>query len=185
MFKWFHENGMQASQDKCHFVSSVGITTILKLTDCSVENSSFEKLLGVIIDWKLNFNQDVTNLCNKASKKIQALARNFRETSVAQGKILMNAYFLSQFEYCPLVWMNHTRILNCINRLHERALRLVYNNISSAISELLIKETKLTLAFKMFKFKNNLAPKIINNIFSLKLLPYSLRNSTTLQYGIT
>ena len=83
-------------------------------------------------------------MCNKASKKIQALARNFREMSVAKGKILMNAYFLSQFEYCPSVWMNHTRILNCINRLHERALRLVYNNISLAISELLIKETKLT-----------------------------------------
>ena len=35
---------MQASQDKCHFISSVGITTILKLTDCSVENSSSENI---------------------------------------------------------------------------------------------------------------------------------------------
>ena len=35
---------------------------------------------------------------------------------VTQRKVLMNAYFLSQFGNCPLVWMTHSRILNIISR---------------------------------------------------------------------
>lgn len=96
---------------------------------CSVENSSSEKFLGVIIDRKLNFNEHVRNLCNKASNKVQALARTILHMPVTQRKLLLNAYFLSQFGYCCLVWMNHSRILNnCINGSHERALRLLYSD---------------------------------------------------------
>ena len=63
LFKWFLENGMKANQGKCHFLSSLDITTKLSLPECSVMNSIFEKLLGVINDRKLNFNEHVTNLC--------------------------------------------------------------------------------------------------------------------------
>ena len=37
--------------------------------------SNYEKLLGVIIDNNLNFNEHVTRLCKKASQKLHALAR--------------------------------------------------------------------------------------------------------------
>ena len=46
------------------------------LPSCTLENSNSQKLLGVTIDRKLNCNEHVTNLCDKASKKIQAL-KNF------------------------------------------------------------------------------------------------------------
>ena len=36
---------------------------------------------------------------------------------------------MSQFKYCPLFWMFHSRETNrIINKLHERALRLLYND---------------------------------------------------------
>ena len=42
--------------------------------------------------------------------------------------ILMNAFFKSQFDYCPAIWMFHSRTLNNeINRLYERCLRITYN----------------------------------------------------------
>ena len=72
----------------------------------------------------------------------------------------MKAYFMSQFGYCPLVWMNHSRSLNNrINTLHERALRLVYNDFTSSFAELLEKDNSVTihqknlqnLAIEMFK----------------------------------
>ena len=49
----------------------------------------------------------------------------------------MKAFVTSQFSYCTLIWMFHSRNLNNkINRIQERALRLVYyNNLS--FSELL------------------------------------------------
>ena len=43
-----------------------------------------------------------------------------------QEQLLMIAYFMSQFGYCPLVWMNRSRTLNNrLNGLHS----LVYNDI--------------------------------------------------------
>ena len=58
----------------------------------------------------------------------------------------MNSYFLSQFGFCPLVWMDHSRTLNNrINGLHETALNLVYNDFSSRFSELLEKDKSVTI----------------------------------------
>ena len=55
----------------------------------------------------------------------------------------MNTYFMPQFGYCPLVWMNYRRIFNNhIKGLHKKALSLVYNGFSSSFSELLEKKKK-------------------------------------------
>ena len=77
LFKWLHENGMKANQDKCHFLSSLNINTKFSLPACRLENSDSQKFLGVTIDKKLSFNEHLTNLCDKASKKNQTLARIF------------------------------------------------------------------------------------------------------------
>ena len=46
-----------------------------------------------------------------------------------KGRILINAIFKAQFNYCPDIWMFHSRSLNNkINRLHERCLRIIYND---------------------------------------------------------
>lgn len=58
--KWFPENDMEANQDKCHFLFSLDITTKLSLTDYSIQNSNSDKLAGVIIEGKLNFQEHVT-----------------------------------------------------------------------------------------------------------------------------
>ena len=76
-FKCFHENGVNANQDKCNFLSSFDINTKFSLPVCILENSDSQKLVGVTIERKLNFNEHVTTLCDKASKKIQALVRIF------------------------------------------------------------------------------------------------------------
>ena len=85
--------------------------------------------------------------------------------------------------------MNHSRTLNNrINVLHKRALSLVYNDFSSSFSELLEKGKSVTihhrnlqtLAYEIFKVKNNMAPEILTEIFPQKENNYSLRNRTTL-----
>ena len=70
LLKWFHENGLKANQQKCHFLPSLDINSKFLLPACVVQNSNSQKLLGVTIDRKLNFNEHVTNPCDKASKKI-------------------------------------------------------------------------------------------------------------------
>ena len=52
----------------------------------------------------------------------------------------MKAFRLSQFGYCPLIWLLCTRHLsNCLNSIRKRALRIVYNNMPSSFEELLDK----------------------------------------------
>ena len=82
--------------------------------------------------------------------------------------------FESQFKYCPLVWMFHSREVNQrINRLHERALRLVYNDYSSTFEDLLEKDGSCTihhsnihfLTIEMYKAVNNQTTNIFSDIF--------------------
>ena len=91
---------------------------------------------------------------------------------------IMNAFSNAQFSYCPLVWMFHSRTLNNkINRIHERALRIVYNDANSSFNELLIKNRSFTiherniqtLATEVFKIINGLSPEIMKEILPLKL----------------
>ena len=58
----------------------------------------------------------------------------------------MKAFIESQFNYCPLIWMVHSRALNNkINRIHERALKIVYSDYNSFFNELLDKDVSLTI----------------------------------------
>ena len=83
--------------------------------------------------------------------------------------------FESQFNYCPLIWMCHSRELNRkINKLHERALRIVYNDRDLTFEQLLEKDKSFTiherniqkLAVEMYKVKHNLCPKPIQGLFT-------------------
>ena len=96
----------------------------------------------------------------------------------------MNAYFMSQICYCPLVWINQSRTLNNhINRLHKRALGLVYNDFSSRFSELLEKFKSVTihhrnletLAYEILKVKNNTALEIFSEIFPQKTIEKEIK----------
>ena len=78
----------------------------------------------------------------------------------------MKALITSQFSYSPLIWMFHSLNLNNkINRIHEQALRLVYQN-NLRFSELLDLDNSVTvhqknlkvLVTEIYKIKNGIAP---------------------------
>ena len=78
-------------------------------------------------------------------------------------RLLLKSFIESQFSYCPLVWMFHSRTLNNrINKLHERGLRLVYNDSHLTFEELLSKDNSFTihhmnlqkLVTEMYKIEN-------------------------------
>ena len=98
----------------------------------------------------------------------------------------MKAFIESQFGYCPLIWMFHSRKLNNkINKLHERALRLIYKDQDSTFEELLSKDKSFTvhhrnlqkLATEMYKAKNKLSPSFMNSIFPYSQNQYNMRIS--------
>ena len=114
LFKWFKDNLFKGNPDKCHLLVSTNEKTKINIGEFSIENSDCEKLLGVKIDNKLTFD---------------ALARIAPFININKRRILMNSFCRSQFNYCPLIWMCHSRTNNRkINRLHERCLRIMYND---------------------------------------------------------
>ena len=81
--------------------------------------------------------------------------------------------------------MFHSRKLNArIDRIHERALRIVYQANESLFHELLEKDKSVTihqrnlqvLATEIFKIKIGTAPHIIAELFKYRDNKYSLRN---------
>ena len=82
----------------------------------------------------------------------------------------MNSFFTSQFNYCSLVWMCDNRTINNkINGLHERYVRIVYNDNKSSFQELLNKDKGVknvrALAIEMFKVSNNNSTSLMSEIF--------------------
>ena len=119
LFKWFKDNLFKGNPDKCHLlVSTNEKTKINNIGEFSIENTDCEKLLGVKIDNKLMFDCHVSDMCKKANRKINALARIAPFININKRRILMNSFFRPQFNYCPLIWMCHSRTNNTkINRL--------------------------------------------------------------------
>ena len=106
-----------------------------------LSSSKYEELLGILLDNKLTFENRLLNIVNKVNQKIHALARISKHMSQKKLRITMKAFVTSQFGYCPLIWMFHSRRKNHkINNLHERALRIVYKDNFSSFEELLPKD---------------------------------------------
>ena len=72
----------------------------------------------------------------------------------------MRAFGLCQFNYCPLVWMFHSRECNNrLNHVHERALRIAYRDEISSFQELLAKDGSVTIHHKNLQL---LATEVLN-----------------------
>ena len=116
-------------------------------------------------------------MCRKANRKINALARIAPFININKRCVLMNSFFRSQFNYCPLIWICHSRTNNRkINRLHERCLRIIYNDKQSSFIKLLEKDNSVSIhqknqqmvATEMSKVSNGLSPVLMNDIFKIK-----------------
>ena len=107
---------------------------------------------------------------------------------LTKKRSLLNAFFVSQFSYCPLAWMCYSRTVNNrINKLHERCLRVIYNDKKLIFQKLLDKDKSVSinsrslqvLAREMYKEIKRLSPKVFTNTFTPRNQPnYNLRHIT-------
>ena len=76
LFYWFAFNQMKANPGKCHLVTSSSDKLSIYVDNYNIKSSKCEKLLGIKIDNKLNFNTHADEICKKAGHKlINALSR--------------------------------------------------------------------------------------------------------------
>ena len=163
----------------------------IQVSSCSLRNEDRVKLLGIHLNNNLNFDYHVNKLCKKARKKLHALARITKYMDINKRRMLMKAFASSQFSYFPLIWMFHSRKMeHRINRIHKRALKLVYQDYPDlTFQELLTKDKSVSvhqknlqlLATEIVKSKTGVSPELMNDIFHFVKRPYNLRSEYTLE----
>ena len=151
------------------------------------------ELLGIQIDDKLNFNLHISNICRSAANQLNALIRLKRFLGYKEKRILINSYFMANFNYCPLVWMfSSVSSLKKIENLQKRALRFLYNDCEISYEELLLKSDRATmnvnrlriLCTEIYKTINNLNPEFMRDLFSLRETSRLVREKYMLNLNI-
>ena len=173
---WFTENEMIANVGKCHLLLSSVEDHTIEISGFTVKNSQCEKLIGMHFDDQLKFDFHIEKLCKNADSKLHALARVTPYIDLSKKRILMNAFFDSQFSYCSLIWMCLSREL-CykINQLHEKCLLIIYDDERSSYEELSSKDgcvsmhhENLQKLIEIYKVINGLCPEIMSEIFQFQ-----------------
>ena len=145
---WFESNMMITNQSKFQ-VMFMGLGNDCKLCieidKMVVKTVDKVKLLGVIIDSKLKFDEHVKSLWLKANRNISALSRVAEIIDKQKCKSLYNSFVISNFRYSPLIWMFCGKTANNeINRVHKRALRIVLRDYDASFGELLVENEEKT-----------------------------------------
>ena len=87
----------------------------------------------------------IKDTCKRANSKINALSSLSPYLNEQKTNLLMKTFITSLFNYCPITWMYCLRKSNrLINKIHERALRIVYNDYLSDFQLLLEKDNSIT-----------------------------------------
>ena len=113
---------------------------------CTVDDEEFEsinslKLLGVVLDNKLNFSEHVKSMCSKSYSKIGVL------TKMRKLVRLFKSVILPGLNYCLIVWLFiRASDKRKLERMQEKGLRVVFNDNTSSYENL------------MFKAKNGMSP---------------------------
>ena len=173
---------MVLNGDKCHFMC-LGKDTEKEpfiFNNFIFNNSNEEKILWITIDNKLTFKGHSKILCRKAAQKMGALSRLLNHLGDSQKRLIFKSLIKSQFNHCPLIWMFGSRTSNnMINKIHERALRLILNDHTSDFDTLLQNNNDRniqTLMIEIYKMKNNLNPPVMDNMFEKRNNTYNLTN---------
>ena len=189
IFEWFHDNYLKANSGKSRVMLTTDNKLKINVKGSPISNENIVKLLGVTVDNKLSFEPHLNLVCRKVSQKLHALARVSKVISKKKLRVIMKSFTISQFKYCPLVRMCHSRTLNNkINKLHERAL-FVHGDRQSTFEELLNIDKSVTIDHKnlqvlppeLYIVRHGLAPELMNDIFKKRNVTYNFGNNSTFE----
>ena len=101
-----------------------------------------------------------------------------------QALLICNAVILSNFNYCPLIWLFCNKGANKkIDRAQKRALKILHNDCGSSFQSLLARSNSFTihvkdlqkLMTKIYMSLNNMNPSIVWEFHEKKHVAYDLR----------
>jgi hypothetical protein len=194
IINWSQRNKMLLNETK---TKSMCVTTSQKMlnmhrTDLrlhvggtAIESVTHHKVLGIIIDQHLTFNQHVESLTKLISQKVHQLRKIKNYLNDSGKKAFYFSHIQSHTDYCSTVWdgcsADH---LKKLNSLHRRSMKLISNKIFDQTDDL-YRHLKLLPLKKHFLFnKAKLVHKILFKnapSYLSKLLASTSRHSDRLK----
>ena len=202
--KWFKDNNMEANSSKFQAMvmsRNVNCQISFIINGVEIPSSDHIKLLGVDFDKKLNFDIHITNLCKKAGRRLNAMSRLSNSLCIDSMTKIFDAFIKSSFNYCTNIWhLCSKRSSRKIEKLQERALRLIYKDYNISYDALLDLSKRNTmyeyrvknLLVTIRKITNGEMKPVSKEFYKFKNNNYSLRNTNcfdrpnvnTVNYGI-
>lgn len=190
---WFKENQMKANPAKFHYMFAAPreldiLETSIEINGSIIEAEAGINLLGVNIDYQLNFKYQIAEICKKAGRQINALRRLSPYLNTKSKLVAFHCFIRSYFNYSPLVWLGHQAgQVKKIEKLQKRALQLVFDdNLDyeellrrGNVSSIAIQQEKALLK-EVFKSVNKQNPEYMNTLFNLRESNYNLRGENIL-----
>ena len=104
---WFHFNCMQANPEKFQAIAvgkkSFDKSPIFQIGTANISRDEVVKLLGDI-DFMLNFDCHIKDICNKAFQQLNILKCIGKNLSKLNRLSIFHTFVLSNFNFCPLSW---------------------------------------------------------------------------------
>ena len=192
LLKWFKANSTKCNAKKFQFTilgKSTRQSIILNINSIKIRESSSVILLGLTTDNRLTFKDHINILCRRASFKLHALRRIRKRLTTDEAKLLHNAFINSQFNYALIVWMCcYKQDYLKIENIQYKALKIVYNS-NESYEELLLPNSEVSihqkqlriLATDVFKSLADINPDFTKSYFTIKEIPFCLRNGNFLK----
>ena len=133
-----------------------------------------QKLLGVVIDQDLTWNDQVKSVCNTVSRNLALFRRIKSYLPFDTRKLFYQNFIQVYFDYCSVVWGYSSKISSLL-KLQKRAARLIYDLPGREHSGPLFKKLKwlplqqrinFKAAIVVYKALNGLSPKYMTDLFT-------------------
>ena len=179
--EWFRGNDMIVNPEKFQAIifnrrPKDENTYLLNFANKVIKTSPEVVLLGIEIDNNLKFKKHIHQLVKNAAGQLNFLSRQNKFLNHDAKRTAIESFVLANFNYCPLVWhFCSSESMKRLERIQERAFRLLLNDHESDYEQLFTKINKPTLeirrlkflATEIFKTINNLNPPYMKEIFEL------------------
>ncbi len=139
--------------------------------------------MGVYIDSRLTFSKEISFICQKAGQQTSSIMRLSTIIGMKVKLSIYQAFILSNFNYCPVVWMLCGQgNVKKMEPIQLKALFFFFNDFTLSYAELLTK-SKLpsisihlirSLAIEVYKCINEIAPEYLCTLLSFNKGQYSL-----------
>ena len=96
LFKWLGNNFTKVNTDKSHLLLSRNIKLTSNIDNNITKLEMKKELLGITIESNLSFRGHVSNICKRASLKLNALTRISSYMNIKKRRAFMKSFITSQ-----------------------------------------------------------------------------------------